>query len=560
MTKYTVLGSGKTLDLNISNPDMEGGEGYIFIKRDIVYKICKPGCMIPYGKFQELSKLEKDNIIKPQNIILDSANNHCGYTMKKVPGKPIPLAQMLTKTYRESEKVSEEDVKSLIVQMREGIEYIHSKGCLQVDGNELNYMVTNGYKDLYFIDVNSFQTKSYKAHALMDSIKDFHAKDWSENTDWFSFAVISFYMFTGIHPFKGRHKKFKTLEDRMKNNISVFDNSVIIPKNGTYFPFENHIPKSYMDWYRAVFIDGKRLPPPKDFTNIIVVQPQIKSIVGSNLFDIKSIRKFESKIIGRFGNLGKHVFVTENGTVYKNRTFKFDGHKIAFSPTKNVPYSIKQDGDFIEVQCLEDSTITKLQFAADKLMYYGGRVYVKSSRNIYEFNIVEMPNKTNFSFIPVANVSEFSTRMYNGVAIQNLFNNCFISIFPKSKNHNSVKIQELNDYKITEAKYEEGILMVVGNKKGKYDRLVFRFDKDFNYDVRTVQDISPTGLNFTVLDNGLCVSINESEAIEIFSRVKGSPDIKTLSDDVLGANMRLFSDGQQVLFARGSEIFSFSMK
>ena len=55
----------------------------------------------------------------------------------------------------------------------------------------------------------------------MDSVRDRHAAGWNEGTDWFSFALVSFQMFVGIHPYKGKHPALKTLDERMAQNVSV---------------------------------------------------------------------------------------------------------------------------------------------------------------------------------------------------------------------------------------------------------------------------------------------------------------------------------------------------
>ena len=47
-------------------------------------------------------------------------------------------------------------------------------------------------------------------------------------TDWYSYAIVTFQMYIGIHPFKGIHPDYKPkdLELRMKDGASVFDKKV----------------------------------------------------------------------------------------------------------------------------------------------------------------------------------------------------------------------------------------------------------------------------------------------------------------------------------------------
>ena len=133
-----------------------------------------------------------------------------------------------------------------------------------------------------------------------------------------------------------------------------------------------------------------------------------------------------------------------------------------------------------------------------------------------------------------------------------------------------VRLRELEGYKVLDAKYDcadgdqttdlkaGGVLMVVRRKGAQTDRLIFRFDPQNwdSYDVREVLDITPAGLNFVVLDSGVCVSLTEEDKLELFSSRKDSTSIKTIEDPELGSDMTLAKWGGSVVFARGSKVFS----
>ena len=173
MSRYTTRSSGKTFNLNDSNFRAKGGEGSIYIVGDTVCKVCEPGAMIPNGKFRELAVLDHPRIIRPDDILLDSKKKPVGYTMRLVPGNAVPLAQILTKTYQQREGVSPQYKLDLVMKIADALRFIHQHpGYLQVDGNELNYMVTSDHTEVYFIDVNSFETPSHPADAIMASIRD----------------------------------------------------------------------------------------------------------------------------------------------------------------------------------------------------------------------------------------------------------------------------------------------------------------------------------------------------------------------------------------------------
>jgi hypothetical protein len=106
-----------------------------------------------------------------------------------------------------------------------------------------------------------------------------------------------------------------------------------------------------------------------------------------------------------------------------------------------------------------------------------------------------------------------------------------------------------------EAKCEGSILMAIGIKKGKYDRFVFNLNTE---ELRRIEDVSNIGLNFTVLDNGICVCIDEHEQVEVFHK-NSVNNLKIIDDAAIHGGMRLFTDGAKVLFSDGNKLYSMKM-
>jgi subtilisin family serine protease len=147
----------------------------------------------------------------------------------------------------------------------------------------------------------------------------------------------------------------------------------------------------------------------------------------------------------------------------------------------------------------------------------------------------------------------------------------YATIFPVSGQSNQVKLTELAKYQIIDAKYENGVLVVIGTKitskkslatKSKYDRFVFRMSADYHkYDFWMTEDVTYTGINFTVADHGVAVLLNEDEKLEAFSKTSGSSTTpKRFDDDALDADMKLCHRGSKILFAKGKKLYSISMK
>src|SRR6266850_1619809 len=85
MSRYVVQGKGP-VQLTKADFKARGGEGSIFVKDATAYKIyIDPGHVIPPAKIQELSVLDRTNIIRPLNVLLDSRHKPVGYSMRHVP-------------------------------------------------------------------------------------------------------------------------------------------------------------------------------------------------------------------------------------------------------------------------------------------------------------------------------------------------------------------------------------------------------------------------------------------------------------------------------------------
>lgn len=560
----------------------QGGEGAIHIIGDLVCKVCDDGKMIPEQKIAELTVLDHPRIIRPEDVLLDNRGKAVGYTMKLVPNNAVPLAQILTKAYRERENVSPAAIAELVKQAAETLRFIHQhKGYLQVDGNEFNYMVTSDHRGIYFIDVNSFQTPSYPADAIMSSVRDWTVVPntsgdwpWSEFSDAWSFAIISFYMFTAIHPFKGRHPDFPNVKtfmvDQMKAHKSVLDPDTSYPAAAVYSPFDDVIPGgrdgAYMQWYRAEFCEGKRLPIPSSFQAAIKFIAKIREIIGSDNFVMELIHQYDAPVIGYFSQGGNEAIVTRK-SIYTDSTIHSrpaERFRIGFTPMNNIPVALWLDGGNAKLLNLRTKAEIPIQCKAREIMASEGRLYVLADREILEVGFLETSSGQLFSAPkPVANVMPTATELHQGVAIQDVFGTRFISIFPERKIHRQYTLAELSKYRVTAAKYENGVLMIVGaNQEGEYDRLVYRFTADwrsceFFY---KVENINPTGLNFTVNDRGVCICLNESEKIEVFSRHVGADEVKSITDPAVKADMHLCHSGSQIRFALADKLYSFKMK
>lgn len=576
---YTVEGTTEKVPLDKGTFKAQGGEGAFHIFNGRGYKICNDGHMIPQDKFVELLALKHPQIVIPEHRLL-YRNQPVGYDMMLVPNSPRMLSEILTKTFREREGVTHQLMADLVLQIRQVLPFIHSKGCLQVDGNENNYMVTGDYKTVYLIDTNAFQTPHYPCTVINPSVFDYHvARDahgmpvWTELTDYWAFAIISWWMFTGIHPFKIRHAIDMNMKTSMKTCMqqhkSCMDAEAVFPEGAVYFPFEDYIPGGkdgvFMQWYRALFVEGKRVVPPMDYQAVLgAIITKVKEIIGSNNFDINEIHDFKSMIVGYYTKGSQEVVVTKEDIFINRQAFprRVDRFRIGFTPNHR-PYTASLEDGQLRLWNIRDQQDIPISTRGTDLMAYDGRIYVHSGRFINEIHFVEQGRICIATAQPVANVLEHATQVFRGVVVQQIFNTYHVSVFPEERHHRQVKIGELEGYRLTDAKFEKGVLMVIGCKldTGEYDRFVIRFSKDWTkYDCRKIENITPVGINFTVMDSGIVVCITEEQAVEVFSKEMGSQSMKVIRDDkAVDADMHLCNRGG-VQFAKGFKLFSFKMR
>ena len=562
--KVFLKGSGEIL-LDQKHFVASGGEGSVYAKGNTAYKIYTDSArMLPLGKITELSSITDPNIIVPQGILLDpKTGTPIGYTMRFVTGT-YPLIQTLTPAFRDREGLSHAKMLKLVLKLRGLTETCHKAGVLIVDLNEMNFLIDKGFSEVYGIDTDSYQTKSYPATAIMPSIRDpkVQGHAWTEGSDWFSFACVAYQMFTGIHPFKGKHPSVSGLEARMKAGISVFDSSVTVPK--TVYP-KDVIPPGYRAWFKAVLQDGLRLPPPVDPGTFVVAAITTRTIMGGNALDIAEVRVFQDALVGALDHDKSVVGITRDG-VWEDGRLLF-----SLSGAKSVGFSSKLSHTIIGwtekggIKLYDASVGKTLTFdmAADAFSSYAGRFYFRSGETVYEIILDSIGGTTLPSARAVANVSEYATTLWSGALIQELLGSVFVSVFPRAGMSYQLRIPELDKYTIVDARYDGRVLMVVGAQKGRgvYDRLVFVLSENFDSYVKLpeVRDITPSGLNFVVLDNGTCAHITEAEKLEIWN-VSAPAKVRVVEDPVLGGDLNLMKLGGRVGFYRGNKVFSLRLK
>jgi hypothetical protein len=543
---------GKTITLTKGDFLASGGEGSVYVKRNTAFKIyADPKRMIPAGKMGELSVLRNKKIIKPERAIFKN-RTPIGYTMRYVRGT-YSLCQLFTKSFKDRHGITPNMGLNLVRDMQSTMQEVHDEDILIVDVNEMNFLSNKKFKEVYFIDVDSYQTKSYRATALMESVRDRQGVPgkFNKGTDWFSFAIITFQLMIGLHPYKGKHSTVKGLDARMEKNISVFNKNVKVPKSCMSL---KTIPQSYRDWYIAVFEHGLREPPPIDISKAVPIV-LTRVITGSDNFEIKEL--FECKWdIHQYARYMQSECVIGKGICFSRRIYLDIDPPCSIGFYGSTPIAARVRNGQLNLTNVRMQKPIPCDIAAEEVMAYEERLYVKSGENILEIQFFGVETQPIAAQKLVGKTMENASRVFPGMVLQSMLGSYYASVFPGAGQCVQHRLEFLDGYRVVDAKHEKGVIMVVGIKKGKYDRFVY---DTASKKLRKVSDVSNNGLNFTVLDKGICVGVDEQERVEVFHR-HNINKLKIIDDGTIHGGMKLFTDGARVLFADGKKLYSLRMK
>jgi len=237
-----------------------GGEGRLLIPENMNNKIAKiyhDGIKpLEISKFDEISKLNNQLFILPQELLFDKKKNIKGFLMQLLSPDYFPIASIFNKNFCIKNNINYNFKKDITQKLINAVEFAHQHKITIGDLNQYNIMI-NQSADLKIIDTDSFATETIKhTEVLLDEIRDYlFGGKVSYRSDFFALSVLTFYMFTFTHPFKGIHKKFKSIAERMINKIPIFinDSDLTIPKC-----YEAINDKLLQNQFDKLYLEGER--------------------------------------------------------------------------------------------------------------------------------------------------------------------------------------------------------------------------------------------------------------------------------------------------------------
>lgn len=549
--KVFISGKG-SVSLNQNEFIASGGEGEIYGLGDTVYKIYHDkNKMIPLGKFDELSELTDKYVVNPQEILLNKQNQPIGFTMEWFKNTEA-ICRVFNNGFRKKYDFDNKDAVKLVENFQKTIEFIHSKNCIVVDFNEINFLIDKSkLTQPILIDVDSYGTKNYKPTAITPFIRDYSTNEYNRLTDWYCFGIIAFQIFIGVHPFRGSIDGFKKgdVVSRLKSNISAFNKLVKLPKASRSL---DHIPDNYRKWLSDIFTGTTRINPPQSGGKIKVISPVYTKITSSNHFDIGLLETYPSDIKYCFSYLNTQVIRYDN--ILKVGTTEF---KLKYNDSEIVLLNNLTPVEFTNRTFRICTSNHEEPFEVDKLKVINNRLIVKTNNKVSVVNVKKFKNYIT-SIEQTRDVLPLSTKLYSGIVIQNILGKPYIWVPDKNLEGMFIHVEELIGHKIINAKAINNVVVIITHNNGCYYRFVIKTSGE-EYNIRQTDNIDGAqDINFTVLDTGIVIL--NVENIELFSSRLTNNNIKVIDDPRVDSECVLSSFGSKVLFHKGNKLYQLKMK
>lgn len=565
--KISLKKSAQKITLTQNDYIAGGGEGKVYGKGSSAFKVYHDTSkMIPIGKINELSLLSPKNVLVPRDIVLDLSGKPIGFQMDLIP-ESIFLAWMFNKGWKQTNSITPDIILHITKVMRETTITLHNESCIVGDYNEMQFLVAKDYSNVFFVDTDSYQTTSFPCTAIMDTVRDRTVPfgTFTSGTDWFAYAVVTFQLWTGVHPYMCKHpnysrkdvKSFKMMED----NISAYSKGVDLPRQALPLSV---IPSKLDRWYREVFENKDRSTPPIPDSAVPAAVPKMKVISSNESFKSREIASAPSTIRKVSIINGKIYIITDNEIISNDKVLtRISKNKEYFlcecSDSYN-PIVVKYDGvratfhdlsNGKEIDSCEVSFCTthrgRLYTILDGTLY--NREFKSLMGNIFhEYEIAE-------HLYGIKNITAF-----NGVVYQDVLGVPWFALL--DEHTSNIQVEALKDRRILDCSYNSclynkqkiGILIVISEKNGKYYKSIFNISTRVEL---TIEEECTPGdqANFTLLDNGIAVYVDENELV---LRMFGL-GAKKIQNPPFDNSSRLCTDGSRVMVVNGNKLVHVSM-
>ncbi len=569
-TIVTLVGRGD-IALHPSHHIATGGEGSIYkpSSKTIVKLYSDPYKMSTLDmqdKIQLLSRIKHPFIVSPKGVVLQG-KKPIGYYMDFVDAEP--LARVFTSTYRQRENFKDKDAIALVDGMRTTIEAAHQHNAIVVDANEFNWLVNRSNKipEPRIIDVDSWAIGKWKASVIMPSIRDWHTHGFTRETDWFSFGIVSFQVFTGIHPYKGMLSGYtgNDMEKRMKDNKSVFTTGVRL--NSAVRDF-SCIPPNLLEWYEAVFQNGERSMPPSPLQQKkmqaikhapVLFTSGAGSIVFSLLYDgitDEAITIYPSGVMRLASGTLRHVatgMIWKTCIEYTAEVIPVEsGYLLAeLVPGENIRFTL----------LVGHGGITELQshLKGKSLLRFQDRLFVVTDAGLTEITVKDF-GKPILVTVNTWQVLGNATTWYRGLGIQQSLGAVHLVVPFGTNACTYISAPSLKDQKVVDAVagFRHIIVTALDPKSGRYSAYQYTFNSSYTDYQVDIREVDTPELNVALLPKGVRASIIDDGKLMIAVPTNGQ--VREVLDPQVKSAFVLSNWQNKVIVTYQNKVWSMTMK
>jgi hypothetical protein len=571
-TNLTVQLQGKgSVKLGQQEYVASGGEGSIYRLGNVIVKIFHdPDGAIKNGKQQRIetmAKFQHESIIAPQGLVYDDAGKTIGFYMPYATGEPLTRA--FTTAFRQRENFGDAEANVTVKKMMEVVRYAHGKNALLIDPNALNWVVDiANLKDPIprVMDVDSWVIGPMPPTvAVMESIRDYHARQFGRESDWFAMAVVTFELYTGTHPYRGTLAGYdgtalEKMQRRMRDNKSVFTPGVSL--NSAVRSFDC-IPKGMLHWYREVLDKGVRVAPPTTFDAVVAQAARIMQVTitaqGNVTFD--KIYKGPKRVIAVWPC---GIVLLEDNSLYNLNINK----EIGRAPSSRIEiveseggwllveglgassrfFFIESSGNFAQTELTSQLTYNRV-IRFDQTLYFVTDNAIVEARAI-KLGKVTLGNGKRWSIM--VNACQF----FDGVIVQDALGAMHLSL-RSGAGFVQPRVKELDGCKVVNAKAKgRFVSVIVADKTGGYERIEFTFDEAMATYTVLRSPVTDSELNTVILDKGACVSIVRDGELVLSLPTKGVVQPVSSSNIKAGMVLGHWSAPDKAVVIYGHSLFT----
>ena len=522
---------GKSVTLGKRNFIAPGGEGKVYADGEYCIKIYHdPGRMIPEGKIKELAEIASPNVMAPLDIVLQGPHP-VGYVMRAARSC-LPLPQVFPRGWRDRKGFTPDVALRLVLSWRAAWVAIHAKGALGIDMNEMNFLLRDDFSALVHIDVDSYQTSNYPATAIVPSVRDPQHATFSQGTDWYSFALLSFALLVGAHPFKGRLSGYspRDLLRRMKDGASALQPGAKLPP--TCLPLDV-LPKAWRAWFETILHTSERPLPPNQAGDWKMVAVQVNVSAGN-------------VILTRICRIGTRHYLATGRT------------------PRGVKVGIKATSEVGMVDVIIADSVRTQRVRADEISSIDGRIYLRAGEGLLELRYVELGKVKAVPHL-VGSVSAHGTKLFRGVAIQNLLGAVWASILPRPGRCTQVRLAEIEGARLVDARFaggggkdgRTGVLRVAVDRQGQLELHTWSGLTRSGFDHHLSEDVDVASVEVAELDTGVAV-VAHPEGLLLFH--PGKPQKTKIIKDPRLAGHPISAEAGTLMVEIGQEAYSVKLE